>query len=138
MPQKLQGSDYLKKYEILASYVYNQREYLEQDIKQLQENLRYRQISQVDCLELIIAEERLKMFVEVTTDIRYILGQEKPANEGNSLDLPNKNKFLISHNFDYAKLRVFINQFKIPIICRFNPTTRTTTSFKALRNYLGI
>lgn len=109
MPQKLQGSDYLKKYEILASYVYNQREYLEQDIKQLQENLRYRQISQVDCLELIIAEERLKMFVEVTTDIRYILGQEKPANEGNSLDLPNKNKFLISHNFDYAKLVVYLN-----------------------------
>lgn len=89
----------MKKYEILASYVYNQREYLEQDIKQLQENLRYRQISQVDCLELIIAEERLKMFVEVTTDIRYILGQEKPANEGNSLDLPNKNKSLIAHNF---------------------------------------
>lgn len=109
MPQKLQGSDYLKKYEILASYVYNQREYLEQDIKQLQENLRYRQISQVDCLELIIAEERLKMFVEVTTDIRYILGQEKPANEGNSLDLPNKNKSLIAHNFDYAKLAVYLN-----------------------------
>lgn len=53
--------------------MYNQQEHLEQDIKQLQENLRYRQISQVDCLELIIAEERLKMFVEVTTDIRHIL-----------------------------------------------------------------
>lgn len=94
----------MKKYEMLANYVYNRREYLEQDIKQLQENLRYRTISQVDCLELIIAEERLKMFIEVTSDIRHILGQEKPANAGNSSNIPNKNKSLISHNFDYAKL----------------------------------
>ncbi|WP_432651755.1 hypothetical protein [Huintestinicola sp.] len=70
----------MKKYEILANYVYNRREYLEQDIKQLQENLRYRTISQIDCLELIIAEERLKMFIEVTSDIRHILGLDNPAN----------------------------------------------------------
>lgn len=45
----------MKKYELLTNYAYNQREFLEQDIKQLQENLRYRTVSQVDCLELIIA-----------------------------------------------------------------------------------
>lgn len=71
----------MRKYELLASYVYNQREYLEQDIKQLQENLRYRNISQVDCLELIIAEERLKMFLEVTRDIRSILGLRDKSND---------------------------------------------------------
>lgn len=72
------------KYEILANYAHNQREFLEQDIRQLQENLRYRTISQVDCLELIIAQERLTMFVQVMSDVRHILGKDKPQNTGHN------------------------------------------------------
>ncbi len=72
----------MRKYELLANYAHNQRDYLEQDIQQLQENLRYRTVSQVDCLELIIAQERLTMFVQVMSDIRHILGQEKPQETG--------------------------------------------------------
>ena len=80
--KKIQKGGYMRKYELLANYAHNQRDYLEQDIQQLQENLRYRTVSQVDCLELIIAQERLTMFVQVMSDIRHILGQEKPQETG--------------------------------------------------------
>ena len=53
----------MRKMDLLSDYIYNRRVYLERDIQQLQENLRYRSISSVDCLELIIAQERLAMFV---------------------------------------------------------------------------
>ena len=59
--------------DLLSDYIYNRRVYLERDIQQLQENLRYRSISSVDCLELIIAQERLAMFVEVTRDVTELL-----------------------------------------------------------------
>lgn len=74
----------MKKYEILAAYAYNRRTYLEQDIEQLRENIRYRTLSQVDCLELIIAQERCKMFVEVMSDIRSILGLKSLQSTDNS------------------------------------------------------
>ncbi|MGN0551572.1 MAG: hypothetical protein ACI4I4_07000 [Acutalibacteraceae bacterium] len=63
----------MKKADLLAEYIFNRRIYLEHDIQQLQENLRYRSISSVDCLELIIARERLAMFIEVTKDISALL-----------------------------------------------------------------
>lgn len=63
----------MRKMDLLSDYIYNRRVYLEQDIQQLQENLRYRSISSVDCLELIIAQERLAMFVEVTRDVTELL-----------------------------------------------------------------
>lgn len=63
----------MKKSDLLAEYFYNRRIYLEHDIQQLQENLRYRSVSSVDCLELIIARERLAMFIEVSYDIRELL-----------------------------------------------------------------
>ena len=59
--------------DLLSDYIYNRRVYLERDIQQLQDNLRYRSISSVDCLELIIAQERLAMFVEVTRDVTELL-----------------------------------------------------------------
>lgn len=62
-----------KKTDILQSYIFNRRIYLEHEISQLQENLRYRSVDSVDCLELIIARERLQMFIEVTKDITEIL-----------------------------------------------------------------
>lgn len=62
-----------KKTDLLQSYIFNRRIYLEHEIAQLQENVRYRHIDSVDCLELIIARERLQMFIEVTKDITEIL-----------------------------------------------------------------
>ncbi len=62
-----------KRTDILQSYIFNRRLYLEHEISQLQENLRYRHVDSVDCLELIIARERLQMFIEVTKDITEIL-----------------------------------------------------------------
>lgn len=63
----------MRKMDLLSDYIYNRRVYLERDIQQLQDNLRYRSISSVDCLELIIAQERLAMFVEVTRDVTELL-----------------------------------------------------------------
>lgn len=63
----------MKKADLLAEYIFNRRIHLEHDIQQLQENLRYRPVSSVDCLELIIARERLSMFIEVTSDITALL-----------------------------------------------------------------
>ena len=62
----------MKKVDILHAYLYNQSVYLKQDIDQLQENIRYRNISDVDCLELIIAKARYDMFMQVYTDIAHI------------------------------------------------------------------
>ena len=63
----------MRKMDLLSDYIYNRRVYLERDIQQLQDNLRYRSISSVVCLELIIAQERLAMFVEVTRDVTELL-----------------------------------------------------------------
>ena len=63
----------MRRTELLSEYIYNRHIFLEHDIQQLQENLRYRSISSVDCLELIIAQERLAMFVEVTRDVTELL-----------------------------------------------------------------
>lgn len=63
----------MRRTDLLSEYIYNRRIFLEHDIQQLQENLRYRSISSVDCLELIIAQERLAMFVEVTRDVTELL-----------------------------------------------------------------
>lgn len=63
----------MRRTELLSEYIYNRRIFLEHDIQQLQDNLRYRSISSVDCLELIIAQERLAMFVEVTRDVTELL-----------------------------------------------------------------
>ena len=40
------------------------REYLKNNIRQLQQNVRYRDIDSVDCIELIIAIEKLNGFEE--------------------------------------------------------------------------
>ncbi len=62
-----------KKTEILLEYFFNRRIFLEHEVQQLQENVRYRALSSVDCLELIIARERLAAFIEFTKDVQSIL-----------------------------------------------------------------
>lgn len=62
-----------KRIELLYSYLINRRSYLSDDVHTLQQNLRYRDFSSVDCLELIIALERLHLFEEVSHDIFHLL-----------------------------------------------------------------
>lgn len=72
-----------KQMQILQEYIYNQRCFIEKDIAQLQFNvLRHSFVSPVDCLELIIAQERLNTFNEITKDIVHILKiEEKHENK---------------------------------------------------------
>lgn len=54
----------LKEKEMFLAFEYNHREYLTENLRQLQQNVRYRNIDSVDCIELIIAIERLNAFNE--------------------------------------------------------------------------
>lgn len=58
-----------KQREVWNSFILAQRTYLTDDIEQLQRNLRWRKITAVDCVELLIAEERLNNFNEF---VRYV------------------------------------------------------------------
>lgn len=63
-----------KKEELLVwSYVHNNRMRLEDEVKQLQANLRYRKIDVVDCFELACAMQQLQTFTEVTNHILLLL-----------------------------------------------------------------
>lgn len=63
----------MKKYDLLLSYFMAERDRLAAEVAQLQENIRYRRISSVDCLELIIARERLAAFIEFSANVKMIL-----------------------------------------------------------------
>lgn len=58
---------------MLYQYLWNQYTYLERDVQQLQQNVRYRRIDAVDCLELCLALERFQAFQEFSSDVRAIL-----------------------------------------------------------------
>lgn len=58
---------------LLFSYIYNNTQLLENDVKQLQANVRYRRIDTADCLELMTALVRLETFKEVSEHILLIL-----------------------------------------------------------------
>lgn len=62
-----------KEKEIILSYLYNSYVKLEDEVKVLQANIRYRTIDSVDCVELICAIERFHLMVEVSRDIRTLL-----------------------------------------------------------------
>lgn len=60
---------------------------MEQDIKQLQQNIRYRKIDTVDCVELICAVERLQNFNDFVKSVDVIFniggfdyGEDKAGN----------------------------------------------------------
>lgn len=63
----------LNKYDLLLEYFYKERTRLENDIKQLQDNIRFRRVSTIDCLELIIAQERLAAFMDFSNNVRALL-----------------------------------------------------------------
>lgn len=58
---------------ILWSYVHNNTVRLEDEVKQLQANLRFRKIDVVDCFELACAMQQLQTFTEVTNHILLLL-----------------------------------------------------------------
>ena len=59
--------------EILLAYFYNNRCRLEEEVKQLQLNLRFRKVDITDCFELICAIQRLETFSEVTRHVMALL-----------------------------------------------------------------
>lgn len=59
--------------ELLLAYFYNNRCRLEEEVKQLQTNVRFRKIDITDCVELICAIQRLETFSEVTRDVLSLL-----------------------------------------------------------------
>ena len=63
----------MKKYDLLLEYFMRERDRLSAEIVQLQENIRYRRISSVDCLELIIAQERLSAFLDFSDNVKALL-----------------------------------------------------------------
>lgn len=58
---------------LLYTYMYNNRIRLEDEVRELQTNLRFRKVGVADCIELAFALERLDMFKQVTKDIRTLL-----------------------------------------------------------------
>lgn len=58
---------------ILMSYIYNIRNQSEQEVRQLQSNIRYRPVDIVDCSELASAITRLQTVHEITENILIIL-----------------------------------------------------------------
>lgn len=60
-------------FSLLYAYLYNNQLELEQEVKQMQTNIRYRRIDETDCFELACAIERLNTFKQVSEDIRSML-----------------------------------------------------------------
>lgn len=71
-----------KERELLLNYIINNRCYLRQDLDKLTQAVRYRQVDSVDCLELIIAQERYNSFVEYSKQILILLKLDE-ENENN-------------------------------------------------------
>lgn len=59
--------------DIINMYIYNNTIRLEDNVKQLQNNIRYRRIDTIDCIELLIAQQELETFKEVTKHIKMLL-----------------------------------------------------------------
>ncbi len=70
---------------LLYSYLYNNRIRLENEVKQLQQNVRYRRVDIVDCMELACALERLNTFTEASQDIRALLNLNASYDEKNGI-----------------------------------------------------
>lgn len=58
---------------LLLQYIVNNKQALEEELRELQQRIRYRKISVDDCLELALCRERLSMFNQTTRDIVALL-----------------------------------------------------------------
>ena len=59
--------------EITLLMAYNNTDRLEDEVRQLQSNIRFRRIDSADCVELLKAKIYLEAFKEITTHIRCLL-----------------------------------------------------------------
>lgn len=66
-----------KELSLLLSYIYNNRIRLEDEVSQLQSNVRFRKVDVTDCLELIVAIAQLQSFEEITNHILSLLSLRK-------------------------------------------------------------
>lgn len=62
-----------KEITLLMAYIYNNTDRLEDEVRQLQSNIRFRRIDSADCVELLKAKIYLEAFKEITTHIRCLL-----------------------------------------------------------------
>ena len=60
-------------FSMIYSYLYNNQIRLEDTVKQLQANVRFRKIDITDCVELLCAQSRLELFNYVVHDLHSIL-----------------------------------------------------------------
>ena len=85
----------MKQKEIFMAYINNNRDRLQEDVRQLQQRLRYRNADAVDCLELSLALERLIAFDAFSKSAMAIL----------KLSVPDPVTY-VSIDSSYAKKRV--------------------------------
>lgn len=81
--------------EILMTYIVNNRDRLEEDVRQLQQNVRYKKVDPVDCLELSLAIERLNSFENFSRSVMAIM----------KLSVPDPVTY-VSIDGDYARHRI--------------------------------
>lgn len=91
----------MKQKEILMAYINNTRDHLQNDIRQLQQRVRYRDCDAVDCLELALAQERLIAFEEYARHTMAIL----------QLSVPEPMTY-VSIDTNYARKRVDLERNK--------------------------
>ncbi len=65
----------MKKIEIstIYAYIYHNRCELAAEVRQMKQNLRYRDVDCIDCMELALSIERQKTFEMVSRDILHLL-----------------------------------------------------------------
>lgn len=63
----------MTKYEMILSYLLSNEIYLEEEVKNLQQAVRFRNIKDLDAVELLIATVRRDTFLEVSKNIRDLL-----------------------------------------------------------------
>lgn len=68
----------MKQKEIFMEYINNKRDELEEDVRKLQQRVRYRDVDAVDCLELSLALERLNAFIDFSNSAIAILRLSVP------------------------------------------------------------
>ncbi len=62
-----------KEIENLMEYIIFEMTRLEQDVQKLQQTLRYKRVDAVDCMELMLALERLVSFKNFSSNVIHLL-----------------------------------------------------------------
>ena len=63
--------------ELLHEYFFNEEIRMEEEIRQLQHNIRFRRIDDIDCHELLVATLRLENFREFRRNVLILTDCEK-------------------------------------------------------------